>query len=172
MDRDIIHSTWAKGNVMVGELTPAAAQYVAGYVTKKMTKGGDSRLCGRHPEFARMSLRPGIGALSMSKVVEAIKSLNSNVSDVPTVLQHGKKKMPLGRYLRRVLRERLHINEEEAKAKAVSSYSLEMRDLFKDAFEDEENASKPLSAILVQRRKQEFLNVETRYEIFRKKGSL
>lgn len=173
LDRDVIHDTWGKGHVMVGELTPASAQYVAGYVTKKMTKKEDIRLKGRYPEFARMSLRPGLGASAMLEVGKAVSASSVPVGlIVPSVLQHGRKKMPLGRYLRRKLRERLNINEEAAKNAAVSEYAVQMREVFKDAFKNEENASLSLTAILVRRNQQEFLNTETRYNIFRKKGSL
>jgi len=59
---DIVSRTWGKGHVMLGSLTSASAQYICGYVTKKMTSKFDPRLNGRYPEFARMSRRPGIGS--------------------------------------------------------------------------------------------------------------
>ena len=58
----IIEDAWKLGNIYVGDLNAHSAQYIAGYTTKKMTKADDERLNGRHPEFARMSNRPGIGA--------------------------------------------------------------------------------------------------------------
>lgn len=62
--------------VHCGTLTPESATYVAGYVTKKLTKPGDPKLGGRHPEFARMSLRPGIGAGAMYDIGKAIQEKN------------------------------------------------------------------------------------------------
>lgn len=87
----------------------ASANYIAGYVTKKMTSGSDERLRGRRPEFARMSLRPGIGANAMEAVALALmrSKLDQTIEDVPTQLRRGAELMRLGRYLRRKLREQI-----------------------------------------------------------------
>lgn len=61
--RDVIEKAWGLGFVTVGTATVASARYCAHYTTKKMTTGDDPRLKeGQHPEFARMSRMPGIGA--------------------------------------------------------------------------------------------------------------
>lgn len=104
-DETLVSSTWTKGYTMVGPLSPQSMAYVAGYVTKKMTRRDDSRLSGRVPEFARMSLRPGIGAPAMVSVARVLQTkhgaqLVSQLADVPTTLAHGKQLMPLGRYLK------------------------------------------------------------------------
>lgn len=63
---------WGKGFASVGELTPASAAYVAKYCIKKITGPASETHYTRldpdtgemvpiPPEFARMSLRPGIG---------------------------------------------------------------------------------------------------------------
>ena len=57
----MVRDAWQKGEVFLGTLEPDAMGYVAGYVVKKMTREDDERLKGKAPEFARMSLRPGIG---------------------------------------------------------------------------------------------------------------
>lgn len=103
---DLVRDTWGKGNILLGNLETASAQYIVGYVVKKMTSTQDQRLNGRHPEFARMSLRPGIGAYSMDQIADTLKNFNldHSMADVPSALQHGKKLLPLGRYLRRKLR--------------------------------------------------------------------
>ena len=44
---DVVESTWKKGHIMLGTLTHDSAQYVAGYVTKKMTSKADPRLDDR-----------------------------------------------------------------------------------------------------------------------------
>lgn len=87
-----------------------SAQYVAGYVTKKMTGKNDSRLFGRYPEFARMSNRPGLGSDALWEVASELlryEDLDPRISqaDVPVSLRHGAKTLPLGRYLRKRLRE-------------------------------------------------------------------
>lgn len=103
---DLIRDTWGRGRVFVGSLEVESAQYIAGYVTKKMTSGDDPRLNGRHPEFARMSRRPGIGVNAMWEVADTLMRFNLDTaqSDVPVTLRHGSRQFPLGRLLRQKLR--------------------------------------------------------------------
>lgn len=101
----LIASTWAKGLVHVGDCTPESCQYVAGYVTKKMTKKQDAE----QKEFAVMSLRPGIGYPALDKIVELMKDEQFQkyilkLGDVPSSLRHGAKLLPFGRYLKNKLR--------------------------------------------------------------------
>lgn len=106
---DLVRDTWGHGFVYLGELEVKSCMYIAGYMLKKMTKVDDPRLKGRHPEFARMSLRPGIGAWAMDEIAHSLMryKLDEKLADVPESLRHGAKLMPLGRYLRRRLRERI-----------------------------------------------------------------
>lgn len=109
-----IGNTWGHGNVLLGTLETSSAQYVAGYVTKKMTHRLDPRLLGREPEFARMSLRPGIGSDFMHEVASTLLQFNleKTRADVPSALEHGKgRKLPLGRYLQKKLRTLVGQNE-------------------------------------------------------------
>lgn len=101
-----VRETWGLGFVHVGRLEPDSAQYLCGYVVKKMTAGSDFRLRGRHPEFARMSLRPGIGAGALTRVVSAMQRYQLD-NRLPQSLQHGRKSMPFGRYLKKKLSEGL-----------------------------------------------------------------
>lgn len=100
----MVHDTWGLGDVDLGMLEAHSAQYVAGYVTKKLTGVDDVRLLGRYPEFARMSLRPGIGYGVLQNIAATLVGHGVDIEDVPTCLRHGKKLLPLGRYLRRKLR--------------------------------------------------------------------
>lgn len=100
-----VRQTWGFGHVMVAPLTKASAQYIAGYVTKKMTSNRDERLDGRSPEFARMSLRPGIGADAMWDVASVLLRYGLETrGDVPAQLRYGATVLPLGRYLQKKLR--------------------------------------------------------------------
>lgn len=105
---------WGHGNIFAGDLNKDSAGYISGYVTKKMTKKDDPRLEGRHPEFTRMSLRPGIGADMMDEVASKLLELNLEhaLEDVPTSLEHERKMYPLGKYLRRRLRQRIGRSEK------------------------------------------------------------
>lgn len=132
----LVGKTWGKGDVDLGTLEPSSAQYVAGYITKKMTGANDPRLDGRYPEFARMSLRPGVGFGILDRVAAVLSEngLNSMLPDVPAVLRHGKKQMPLGRYLRRKLRVKLD-REEKCPDAVLATLQAEMQPLLSIAQE-------------------------------------
>lgn len=110
----LVKTTWTFGGVDLGTVTTDSIQYVCGYILKKMTAKNDIRLNGRYPEFARMSLRHGIGAGAMSDL--AFQMMLNDVAldevarldgDVPTYLKEGRKSVLLGRYLRKCLRKEL-----------------------------------------------------------------
>lgn len=97
-----VRQTWGFGHVLLAPLEMKCAQYLCGYVTKKMTRRDDPRLLGRDPEFARMSLWPGIGADAMGAVSSEI--MRYGLTEVPAGLRHGSTVLPLGRYLKGRLR--------------------------------------------------------------------
>lgn len=124
--------TWSYGFSYVGELNADSAMYVAGYCTKKMMSRKDPRLYGKSPEFARMSLRPGIGASAMRDIATVLTSkdgvsLLHRDQDVPYSLQHGRRLLPLGRYLRGVLREKCGFGSRETPVEAYKKYAYSMR---------------------------------------------
>lgn len=104
---DLIRDTWGLGLVDVGNLEVKSAKYIAGYIIKKMTRFDDRRLNGRHPEFARMSLKPGLGADALHEMASVFLKFDLDITqgDVPSSLRHGKQLLPLGRYLRGKYRE-------------------------------------------------------------------
>lgn len=133
---ETIRSSWGLGNVVVGDLTPASAAYVAGYVTKKMTKKEDPRLNGKYPEFQRMSLKPGIGGLSISAIAKVYNSKAGkqeylSKGDVPLHLTQAARHLPLGRYLRAKLRKSLGLDEKTPQ-KILASLREEMQKLLKE----------------------------------------
>lgn len=112
IDAEAIRQSWGLGHVHLDSLTYESAAYICRYVTKKLTSPDDPRLQGRHPEFARMSRRPGIaadlmGSLALQCADQHTAAAIGRSMDVPTVLQHGKRRLPLGRYLRQRLRQEL-----------------------------------------------------------------
>lgn len=127
----LVGETWGYGDVDCRAMDDGLAQYISGYVTKKMTRFDDPRLGGRHPEFARMSLKPGLGSDAMYEVASQLMKygLDDAWADVPSVLASGKKLMPLGRYLRRRLRVLLGKNPAAPEA-ALAAMAEEVRDVF------------------------------------------
>lgn len=175
-ESELVKETWGLGHVYLGELTLKSSQYIAGYVTKKMTNPKDERLRGLHPEFARMSLRPGIGAHSMDEVARAIKTLPYELDDVPGQLMHGSTKMPLGRYLRRKLREKIGRSADTPRA-ALEEYGKEMRRLFENSFKDPKTktarSKEHLSSIFANHIKvQEIRDTESRLKLYSSKGKM
>lgn len=71
-----------------------------------MTRTDDPRLRGQWPEFARMSLKPGIGYSGLHEIASQLMTfdLETTQSDVPVTLRVGAQSMPLGRYLVQNLR--------------------------------------------------------------------
>lgn len=130
----ICEEEWGFGFAPVYEFNHHTAAYVCGYVTKKLTRPDDERLEGRHPEFARMSRRPGIGWEAMRIVArEIVKhgsiSVLEETGDVGRTLLVGQKKLPLGRYLLARLREQVGFTPEyirSIKERLTYGQSLEM----------------------------------------------
>lgn len=164
-----VQSTWQLGGVFVGSLTQDSAQYIAGYVTKKMTAKDDYRLRGRHPEFARMSLRPGIGQSAMHEVASQLMRFNLDQSqpDVPSVLRHGSRLLPLGRYLRRNLRRMIGKDEKTPQA-VLDAMAEEMRPLRVAAFD----ASTSFKGAILKRYEGERVRVYARHRMKRKRSTL
>lgn len=167
----LIGDSWGLGDVDLGELNTDSAQYIAGYVTKKMTKADDSRLKGRYPEFGQPSLRPGIGAGFMPFVAEGINALAVDLvemeGDVPSSLRHGKRIMPLGRYLRRRLR--LEVGLDASAPQVTLDRAQEALQPLRDrAFENSSSFKKEVLAEFDGKVRQ----LEYRYQLKKRKGSL
>jgi len=110
-----LQKLWGKGHIYLGTLTQDSAQYVAGYVTKKLTSDNSdfqkSALNGRHPEFARMSLKPALGKTAIEKHALHNKRHIKKIDDIPKFLVHNGKKWPLGKYLREIYKKTLNLEK-------------------------------------------------------------
>jgi len=166
----LIGKTWGKGLVQVGVLTPQSASYCANYTVKKMTSWNDKRLNGRHPEFARMSLKPGIGHDSLWEVASTMMryDLDERMIDVPISLASGKSvRLPLGRYLRKRLRGL--VGRDDATPKEVlAAMEEEVRPLREAAFE----ASRSFKEVVIEASAGEVANLEAKFDLYRGKKSL
>lgn len=104
----------------VGGLTAQSAAYVVSYVVKGLTGSADVRLKGLKPEFARMSLKPGIGAGAVTEIGRALTTKGGSASvaingDVPGCIRIGGKRWPLGRYLKGKCRESVGMDKDAAR---------------------------------------------------------
>nr|QJB21723.1 MAG: replication initiator protein [Microvirus sp.] len=164
------------GFVYVGTLTLDSAQYIAKYIQKGETKR-DQFPDGRHPEFSRMSKRPGIGALAIPDIADHLTSnegadLIMSHGDVPIALTHGRRSLPLGRYLRRKLREQVGLDEEEVKK---NQSKKRLQELSAMQIEDEVLARTPKERADLRRRrfeekKQKIRNLEARIRLKNNRG--
>lgn len=164
-EEELIREAWGLGHVDVGDLTRESAAYICGYVVKKLTAPDDTRLEGRQPEFARMSNRPGIGALAARGIGRELTKRGAStalaeVGDVPTVARVDNKKMPLGRYLRAQIRKEVGW---DAKAPKEVGRVLAL----KKSFESREDIERKKEA-----RKAHALRAEKRAKISASKGKI
>lgn len=165
---DLIRDKWGRGNVFGGALEIKSAEYIAGYVTKKMTSADDIRLNGRHPEFARMSRKPGIGCYAMDDVADALLKIDFEKNgdlDVPVALAHGNRQLPLGKYLRSKLRERIG---REPQALPDTRQKEEMLALQQRAIKNQTG----IKLQILEENAQKRLNKETKLNIFKSQRTL
>lgn len=166
-----IHDAWGLGHTLTAEFTRQTAQYVSGYVTKKLTSKDDPRLQGRSPEFARMSLRPGVGA-SIIPALAASLGENENLEDGRVIRINGRKQY-LGPYLLRLLSA-----AREPDAKKIQAFkdqkswerSLEMQALL----HHHGSPAEIVTARMAYQKSvfQKLLTLETRSKIYSKRGTL
>lgn len=139
-----VSKVWGKGHVFIGYLEPDSAQYIAGYVTKKMTKKDDKRLAHEvvdpdtgevtieyyHPEFSKQSRNPGIARAAVNVILDA--HIRSAREELPSSLRQGSRMLPLGRYLKGKLQD--ETNQTPLSADAL--HARQMLSLLKDSKND------------------------------------
>lgn len=165
---DMVRDCWGKGFVYLGEVENDSAGYIAQYVTKKMTVIDHPWLQGRHPEFARMSLKPGIGAGAMFDVAHTLlcyQNTLDTLSDVPGELRIGPAVRPLGRYLKKHLRKAVG-RDEKAPDSVLQEIQAQMLPVRLAAKADNENPS--FKARLVAMGEGKRARAEARRRIFAK----
>jgi hypothetical protein len=178
-DAPVVDDAWRLGFVYPGRLTPHSAAYVASYVNKKMTGKNDDRLLRPGgdrlaPEFARMSLRPGLGAGISDEVASellGVPGFRPGETQMPTVLRHGSKQLPLGRYLTRRIRQRIGLPASLTQGEEFA-LSQEVRVLREDFLRDPTARGKNFSAYLSGLDDQAALNAENRRRIWSSKKGI
>lgn len=164
---DLVPKAWPFGGVHIGDLSPASASYLARYVTKKWTRPDEPGLAGRSPEFATMSLKPGIGAEAMADVAAALSDRHGQelvAVDVPTSLRSGPSSLLLGRYLRSQLRVALG-RSPDTPVLAKAQWLGELQAMLEEAGSYEAYRAKV-------GRPQACLSLETRARVFAQKATL
>ena len=174
-----ISDHWGQGHIFLGSLTLDSANYVAGYVTKKLTSNSTAFqrdiLQGRHPEFPRMSRNPGIGSSAVNDISSTLTRYRITTHDeLPRHLLHGSKALPLGRYLTDKLCEEMGIVFEEGQK--LSEYEKNMRFmlLHNPSLPDEikKAAGKSLPTALQFLNSQKVLNLEAKRQLFNKEKTI
>lgn len=110
-----IGKAWSRGGTPIGlvdirEIGPESAAYIVSYILKGSTR--KRREDDRAPEFSLQSTNPGIGALAVKKLAEVYNTSSGARyigvhGDVPLVFRTDGSDYPLGKYLRKKLREEL-----------------------------------------------------------------
>lgn len=175
---ETVRSAWGNGGVDLGELNQLTAQYVAGYITKRIPLK-ERELWQREKEFSVMSRRPvGIGAGALNILVSALAAIpvgSRGLMDVdaPSVIRLDGKLKPLGRYLRRKIRE-LQSGSQETPPAALQSYASELRDVYGLALADPKSSEgvRSWSEFSAKLNGQKILNIESKFKVFEKKGSI
>lgn len=181
----LVRYAWGKGHILLGDVTKDSASYVAGYVTKGLTHLNSYTspiLNGRHPEFSRMSRKPGIGHGVAKALAEHMNTPTvfseiffGKAGDVPSVVTTDQKDQPVGRYLKKVMRQTLGWpNPEKTPEGVLDGWQEEMRQLFKANFEGApftpDASQKKL--FLIEQNRDAILNIEAKFKLFNLKGAL
>lgn len=113
----IVEKCWPQGFIKMGTAEGKSFGYVAGYVVKKMTNPKDRRLNGRNPEFALMSLKPGIGHGIVNRMVQAYDSVQgeaalSKQGWIAEKLRIDQKQYHYGRYLKGKILDKMEVPKD------------------------------------------------------------
>lgn len=162
-DSETVNYCWGLGMTHVGTFSQHSAQYVAGYVTKKFIKKGD----GVEKEFSLMSRKPGLGYPALADVVRLLDNPQFQEflrikGDVPDGLRHGQSFFPFGRFLADKLRRLMDMTGD------IDAFIREMRAKYVEA----KFQNKELSEFLIDESRQKNRQIESRFKLYSKGGSL
>lgn len=177
-----VRHIWGMGNIALGALEPESVQYVAGYTLKKLTKKDDERLIDekgeiKFPEFARMSLKPGIGAIFIDTAAYNFNNsygfdFIQKTGDVPQNLKVGDKTTPLGRYLKQRFQKAMNFkkigNQYENEVHPIMAEKFEMYRLYLNSQEDKKKGFKSFKQFTVDNNKQTISSLEYVHNITKK----
>lgn len=148
-DHEVVTKAWGLGFIHFGEMTRESSQYIAGYVTKKLTAANDVRLAGRPPEFSVMSRNPGIGSKAALQIADQMTRSSGGAlwiaknGDVPKVARLDGGMWPLGRYMVSKIRENTGFADGNSPPAKKEEYLAKMRDMRADYGNLAFQASKP-----------------------------
>lgn len=121
---------WRYGSIHFGEATQQSMSYCCGYITKDMTKRDDQRLNNRHPEFTRMSRKPGIGAAFVNNVSSAFKTEPGTIASESILSMHQiriqGKIYPLTKYIHGKVLDKLAVSKEQ-RSRYYTNSALSLR---------------------------------------------
>lgn len=172
---DLVRDSWGRGGVHLDQLNIVTAGYICGYVQKGMTALTDPRLAGRHPEFSKMSNRPGLGYGAMVLIAKSLVSQArpylEAAQDAPASFQSQGKLQPLGRYLKEKLRGEIlktgMVLAAPGHTPEALRYKAEMQAVWRDA-----QALSPIKVLIEDLVKHKFegkrLAIEAKRKLFAK----
>ena len=114
-----LKAIWPYGEMV--QVLPAeagAAEYVAGYAAKGLTKSAAPELEGRPPEFMRQSRSPAIGLVNIeylaSCLQKSVKDEIERTGDVPHEYYIGRDRYPMDATMLRYLRRHYGVGERSS----------------------------------------------------------
>lgn len=120
LDASIVSKCWTSGYSYLGSVTPSSMCYVAGYIEKKWNQKLPPHLLGKQAPFARMSLRPGIGANYFKQLTKTqLDTLASTQWDNSSLRIAGSK-YHLPAYLRKKITDQIDVTFERKKERRDS----------------------------------------------------
>lgn len=155
----LIHKTWKRGRIDQRALPKGAAWYAACYASKAMTVES-GRPEGCKLEFARWSRNPGLGSRAVNDIAETIQQ-SENLTEwqsAPVGIKRADSiyTKPLGKYLRRKVREKLGLSGLELATKIRRYRHAREQAIASEAAEALGTSAPELAAGLSEKRQSEW----------------